>query len=79
MAKFYNAKTKEIYWTDADIYCPLEDAWFQLTDFLALKKLDGHDMNDQWYMAVERKMSELLTTLRECPIDELDESVKEIL
>lgn len=78
MAKFYNEKTNEIYWSDADIYCPLEDAWFQLLEFLAVKKLDGHDVYDQWYMAVERKIRELLDVLAESPVDELDGDMKEL-
>lgn len=46
MAKIYNGKTNEIMWSDLDIYCVVEDAYWELTDFLATKKLDGHDSRD---------------------------------
>ena len=79
MAKYYNVKNHEVYWSDSDIVCPLEDAWFELTDFLATKRLDGHDMQDQWYMLVERKMKELLEVLSSNPLDETDPAIHEIL
>jgi hypothetical protein len=44
MAKVYNTKTNTIYWSDYDIACAVEEAYWELTEFLALKKLDGHDM-----------------------------------
>ena len=46
MAKLYNKKEHKIYWSSDDIICPIEDAYFELTDFIALKKLDGHDVYD---------------------------------
>ena len=52
MAKFYNTKRNEIVWSDNDLFAPVEDAYFELSDFLAVKKLDGHDEKDQWYMLV---------------------------
>ena len=52
MAKLYNTKTNEVVWNDSDLLAPVEDAYFELSDFLAMKKLDGHDRTDQWYMLV---------------------------
>lgn len=78
MAKLYNRKTKEIYWSDDDIICPIEDAYFELTDFIAMKKLDGHDVFDQWYMRVQAKMGELLDLMNNSPIDELDTDMCEL-
>lgn len=81
MAKFFDTKKREVYWSDNDIYAPLEDAYFELSDFIALKKLDGHDAYDQWYMLVELKMAELIDALNNSPmIDRPDfETDKEIL
>lgn len=45
MAKVYNTKTNELRWED-DIAGVVEDAWFEITEILAVKKLDGHDMYD---------------------------------
>ena len=52
MAKFYNTRNNEVIWSDSDLLAPVEDAYFELSGFLAMKKLDGHDRNDQWYMLV---------------------------
>lgn len=76
MAKFYDKKKKDLVWSDCDISCVVEDAYWELSDFLAIKKLDGHNINDQWYMAVHRKLGELIDILGESPIDELDENMK---
>lgn len=46
MAKYYNKKNHEIYWTDDDIACPLEEAYWELHDYIAIKRLDGHDIID---------------------------------
>lgn len=76
MAKYYDTATRKEVWSDCDIYCPLEDAYFELSDFIAEKRLNGHDRRDQWYMLVHRKMEELLDVMKECPFDELDETMK---
>lgn len=78
MAKIYNGKTNEIMWSDLDIYCVVEDAYWELTDFLATKKLDGHDSRDQWYMAMSNKLDELIELMGKCPIDETDPNIKEL-
>lgn len=82
MAKFYNKKTNQILWGDDDIICPLEDAWSELREYIATKKLDGHDMYDQWLMKVEMKMDELLTVLVEeapsCVPDFTDKNIEEL-
>ena len=52
MAKFYDTRNNEEIWSDSDLLAPVEDAYFELSGFLAMKKLDGHDRNDQWYMLV---------------------------
>ena len=46
MAKFYNAKRREVFWSDNDLFAPVEDAYFELGDFIAMKKLNGHDEKD---------------------------------
>ena len=46
MAKFYNVKRNEVFWTDNDLFAPVEDAYFELGDFIAMKKLNGHDEKD---------------------------------
>lgn len=76
MAKFYDKKKQDLVWSDCDIYAVVEDAYWELSDFLATKKLDGHNINDQWYMAVHRKLGELIDVLADSPIDELDENIK---
>ena len=78
MAKVYDIKRKVTYWTASDIACPLEDAYWELSDFLAVKRLDGHDMRDQWYMKVHQKMGELLDALGDDPTDELDANIRPI-
>lgn len=78
MAKIYDRKKNEVYWSDSDIACVVEDAYFELSDFLAVKKLDGHDRLDQWYMTVHAKLTELMGALDNCPIDELGEDIRPI-
>ena len=46
MAKFYNTKRNEVIWSDNDLFAPVEDAYFELGDFIAMKKLNGHDEKD---------------------------------
>lgn len=70
MAKIYT--NNDIYWSDAEIYAPIEDAYWELSEMLALKRLDGHNPHDQWYMAVHRKLSELLDVLDENPAKDTD-------
>lgn len=79
MAKVYNTKTNTIYWSDYDIACAVEEAYWELHEFLALKRLDGHDMQDQWYMAMAAKMDELIELMNKCPLNEADPNVKELL
>ena len=69
MAKFYDTKTNEVVWNDIDLLAPVEDAYFELSDFLAMKKLDGHDRTDQWYMLVHQKLQELISVLDMDPTD----------
>ena len=79
MAKFYNTKRNEVVWSDNDLFAPVEDAYFELSDFIAMKKLDGHDLKDQWYMLVCHMLGELIEVLDKNPIDiDLDRD-KEIL
>ena len=68
MAKFYNMKRREVFWSDNDLFAPVEDAYFELGDFIAMKKLNGHDEKDQWYMLVYQKIKELMRALEENPI-----------
>ena len=77
MARLYNKETNEIMWS-FDSYCAVEDAYWELSEFLAVKALDGHDRKDQWYMAVHRKLKELLDAFDDCPNDELSPDVKPI-
>lgn len=46
MAKYYNKKNHEIYWTDDEIAGSLEEAYWELHDYIAIKRLDGHDVVD---------------------------------
>lgn len=78
MAKLYNTRTNDIYWSANDIYCAVEEAYWELSDFIAVKRLDGHDMTDQWYMRVHAKLDELLEALGKCPIDETNPDIKEL-
>ena len=48
----FSKKSNEIMWIDDDLLAPVEDAYFELSGYLAMKKLDGHDRTDQWYMLV---------------------------
>lgn len=79
MAKFYNVKRREVFWTDNDLFVPVEDAYFELGEFLATKKLNGHDEKDQWYMLVYQKIKELMKALEENPITVDLGSDKELL
>lgn len=78
MAKLYNKKEHEIYWSDSDIACLVEEAYWELSDFIAVKRLDGHNPIDQWYIAMHRKMSELIDVMGECPIDETNPDTEEL-
>lgn len=74
MAKLYDAKLHKIrYSLPADLYFAIEEAYFELSEVLAVEKLDGHDRYDQWQMKLEMKMSELLDA-----INELDEETEDI-
>lgn len=79
MAKVYNARKNDLRWED-DIYCVVEDAWFEVLDVLNAKKLDGHNMDDQWLMKVEMRLRDLMNTLAEDPMD-MEQAIqyKEIL
>lgn len=68
MAKFYDTKKGEVIWSDNDLFAPVEDAYFELGEFLATKKLDGHDRRDQWYMLVHQKLGELVDALYKNPV-----------
>ena len=78
MAKFYDTKTNEVIWNDIDLLAPVEDAYFELSGFLAMKKLDGHDRTDQWYMLVHQKLQELISALDMDPTDIDQDRYKEI-
>ena len=78
MAKIYNTKTHKIMWSDADIFCAVEDSFVELEAFLAAKRLDGHNVEDQWYMAMYNKLDELIELMAKCPIDETDPDIKEL-
>lgn len=67
MAKVLNVKENKVYWSPCDFMCRIEDAYWELGDFIAGKRLDGHDEHDQWYMAMHRKLNELLDLIVECP------------
>ena len=73
MAKIYCRKDGKVYWSDDGIYGAAEDAFFELSEFLAGKTLDGHDECDQWYMLVCGKLDELLMALDDCPFDSQDD------
>ena len=79
MAKFYDTKTNDVIWSDDDLFAPVEDAYFELSGFLAMKKLDGHDRNDQWYMLVHQKLQELISVLDMNPADTDLDRYKEII
>lgn len=84
MAKFYNKKTQQVLWGADNIYCPLEDEAEELREYLAVRKLDGHDEYDQWAMRVLDKMDELLGLLawgdeRGIAPDVVDDDIKELL
>lgn len=79
MAKFYDTKSNEIIWTDDDLLAPVEDAYFELSGFLAMKKLDGHDRTDQWYMLVHQKLKELISVLDMDPTNIDLDNYKELI
>ena len=79
MAKFYDTKTNDVIWSDDDLFAPVEDAYFELSGYLAMKKLDGHDRNDQWYMLVHQKLQELISVLDMNPADTDLDRYKEII
>ena len=75
----FSKKSKEIMWIDDDLLAPVEDAYFELSGFLAMKKLDGHDRTDQWYMLVHQKLKELISALDMDPTDKDLDNYKEII
>lgn len=79
MARFFDKRTHDIVWHENDLYGVLDEQFLELTDFLAMKKLDGHNEEHQWYMLVHRKMSELLDVLGKNPRELNLETDKEIL
>ena len=79
MAKLYDKKKHEILWSDCDIACLVEEAYWELSDFIAVKRLDGHDRTDQWYIAMHSKLNELIEVMGKCPIDETNPYIQEIL
>ena len=74
----FSKKSKEIMWVDDDLLAPVEDAYFELSGYLAIKKLDGHDRTDQWYMLVHQKLKELISALDMDPTDKDLDNYKEI-
>lgn len=74
----FSKKSNEIMWSDSDLLAPVEDAYFELSGFLAMKKLDGHDRNDQWYMLVHQKLQELIQVLDMDPTDADLDNYKEL-
>ena len=78
MAKLYDTRNNEVIWSDDDLLAPVEDAYFELSGFLAMKKLDGHDRIDQWYMLVHQKLKELISALDMDPTDIDLDNYKEI-
>ena len=74
----YSKNSNEIMWSDSDLLAPVEDAYFELSGFLAMKKLDGHDRTDQWYMLVHQKLQELVQVLYMDPTDTDLDRYKEI-
>lgn len=75
----FSKKSNEIMWIDDDLLAPVEDAYFELSGYLAIKKLDGHDRNDQWYMLVHQKLKELISVLDMDPTDTDLDNDKEII
>ena len=74
----FSKKSNEIMWIDDDLLAPVEDAYFELSGYLAIKKLDGHDRTDQWYMLVHQKLKELISVLDMDPTDTDLDNDKEI-
>ena len=74
----FSKKSNEIMWIDDDLLAPVEDAYFELSGYLAIKKLDGHDRTDQWYTLVHQKLKELISVLDMDPTDTDLDNDKEI-
>lgn len=71
MAKLYDGREHKIrYSLPVELYCALEDEYFELCEILASERLDGHDRYDQWQMKLHIKMEELLDAM-----SELDEDI----
>ena len=75
----FSKKSNEIMWIDDDLLAPVEDAYFELSGYLAIKTLDGHDRTDQWYMLVHQKLKELISVLDMDPTDIDLDNDKEII
>lgn len=75
----FSKKSNEIMWIDDDLLAPVEDAYFELSGYLAMKKLDGHDRTDQWYMLVHQKLKELIEVLDMDPTDTDLDNDKEVI
>ena len=75
----FSKKSNEIFWIDDDLLAPVEDAYFELSGYLAMKKLDGHDRTDQWYMLVHQKLKELIDALDMDPTDVDLDNDKEVI
>lgn len=60
MAIIFNKKDYGIHWDDPQMFLTVEESYWQLKEYLCRRKLDGHDEDVQWYMAVHNKMDELL-------------------
>ena len=75
----FSKKSNEIFWIDDDLLAPVEDAYFELSGYLAIKKLDGHDRKDQWYMLVHQKLKELISVLDMDPTDTDLDNYKELI
>lgn len=74
MAKMYDTKRNKYRWSQGEIVCVVEDAWFEVLDVLnSMGRIDGHDAEDQWLMKVEVRLKDLLGTLAEDPKSLQDE------
>lgn len=79
MAILYNKKKHEEIWSDTDIACVIEEAQWELNEFLCSRDLDGHMRDTQWYMAMWQKLDELIELMGKCPNDELDPDIVELM
>ena len=75
--KVYNGVKHEMGWSSCDLYGRVEDAWFEVLDVINSKRMDGHDMYDQWLILVERRINDLLTTLGSCPMTLTEQVLEE--